>query len=118
MKIKITIIFMAVSFLGSMFCDTPTGASGSGSGTVNVENVENLNMGDGTDGGTHGCPKDVQKDYGLFEYRGHKGPLCKPAIATKISEKKCASKGLTNTQNLCVMEWVSKGGYFRVRVLK
>lgn len=121
MNLKIWAAITCCTLAFVLFCGKESGSvpsSAPGPTEVTVENVETLNVGGGNDGGTHGCPKDVQKDYGLFEFGGHKGPLCKPAITTKITKDKCKIKGLTSVRNLCVMEWESNGGFFRVRLLK
>lgn len=66
------------------------------------------------------CKNNSQKNYGQLSYQGNTGPMCKkPAsVSPRIKREKCQRKGLTIHQNLCVMEWVSVGEYWRVRILK
>ncbi len=129
------IIIVLVAVAGYFFMNQGkrgiTGVTITGSGTQNIDagtqsggvetfqntgTIENLNV--ESNGGGHGCKKNVHKNYGILDFNGKKGPMCKKLITTKIKRKKCEKKGVTIKDNLCVMEWETRGGYWRVRLLK
>lgn len=130
MIIVLSLTIIALGFFLFKQNSDDDGVSITGSGTQNIDasqqggGVKNLyTSGNETiniesEGGTHGCKNNVYKNYGTFKHGKNKGPLCKKPISTKIKKEKCKEKGITIHQNLCVMEWETNGGYFRVRLLK
>lgn len=62
------------------------------------------------------CKRPAQKNFGMLERNGFKGPMCKKSTALRISKKRCERKNGFQTSGVCVIEW--EGTQWRVRVLK